>query len=174
MQYFTNTGAAIRVLIFGLVLSFAVTAMMGTMLGTMLGAGSGTAFAGAEPEGIIKQRKALMKDVVLKGLKAMKQMVKDDFIDAEEAAKHMAKIAEVADGFAKRFPKGTESGFKTTAGPKIWVDGLDFEAKLTKFAVDARAATIAASKGDDAFKAAFIKVAKNCKGCHETYRIKKK
>ncbi len=170
MQYFKNTGAAIRVVIFSSVLSFGVI----TMMGAMMVAATGPALAGAGPEGIIKQRKALMKDVVLKGLKAMKQMVKDDFIDAEEAAKHMAKIAEVADGFAKRFPKGTESGFKTTAGPKIWVDGLDFEAKFTRFAVDARAASIAATQGDGAFKAAFLKVAKNCKGCHETYRIKKK
>ena len=125
------------------------------------------------PESIIKARKAQMKEVVLKGLKVMKQMVKDDFIDADEAAAHMNKIAAVAEGFARRFPKGTETGFETTAAPKIWQDFKGFEAGLKKLASDAKAAASVA-KDDAAFKKAFVTVAKNCKKCHETYRIKKK
>lgn len=130
--------------------------------------------AAETPESIIKARKAAMKEVVLKGLKASNQMIKDDFFDGDEAAEHMSKIAEVADGFAKRFPKGTESGFETTVKPEVWSKRADFEARLKKFAGDAKTAAAAAKKGFDEFKTAFKTLAKNCKGCHETYRIKKK
>ena len=148
--------------------------MVMLVAGMALGLASSGVMAGDDAAIVIKQRKALMKDVVLKGLKSMKQMVKDDFIDADEASAHMLKIAEVAQGFAKRFPKGTETGFETTAGPKIWQDMAGFEAKLMKLSAAAKAASVAAKAGDDAFKKAFVVVAKNCKGCHETYRIKKK
>ena len=130
--------------------------------------------AAEDPATVIKQRKAQMKEIVLKNLKAMKQMVEDDFIDAGEAAKGMSAIAKVAEGFAARFPKGTETGFETTASPRIWQDNAGFRKRLAKLAADAKAASIAAGKGDDAFKVAFVTVAKNCKGCHEAYRIKKK
>ena len=150
----------------------AVLAMVG--LTAVLTVSIAPANAAEDPATVIKQRKAQMKEIVLKNLKAMKQMVVDDFIDAGEAAKGMSAIAKVAEGFAARFPKGTETGFETTAGPKIWQDNAGFKKKLAKLAADAKAASVAAGKGDDAFKAAFITVAKNCKGCHEAYRIKKK
>ena len=152
--------------------SFNKTSVIAAILSVAFIAGS--AYGAAHTAGVIKERKALMKEVVLKGLKAMKQMVKDDFIDAPAAAKYMDNIAKVADGFAKRFPKGTETGFETTAAPTIWQDTKDFEARLVKFAADAKAASAAAGKGDAAFKKAFVTVAKNCKGCHEKFRIKKK
>ncbi len=50
----------------------------------------------------------------------------------------------------------------------------EFSAKGDKLAADASAAATVASKGPDAFKAAFGEVVKNCKGCHEVYRIPKK
>ena len=38
----------------------------------------------------------------------------------------------------------------------------------------AEAAAADASKGADAFKASFGEVTKNCKGCHDAYRVPKK
>ena len=148
--------------------SGAVAILLAALLAT------GGAYAAGDAASVIKERKALMKEVVLKNLKTMKQMIKDDFIDAGEAAKHMSDIAKVAEGFAKRFPKGTETGFETTVKPEIWSDSKDFKARLMKFAADAKAGSVAAGKGDDAFKKAFVVVAKNCKGCHEKFRIEKK
>jgi len=130
--------------------------------------------AGDSAESIIKARKHVMKDIVLKSAKASNQMIKDDFFDATEAAGYMNKIAGAAAGFAKRFPKGTESGFKTTVKPDIWSKRADFEARLKKLQADAKAAAAATKQGFGAFKLSFAALVKNCKGCHETYRVKKK
>ena len=122
---------------------------------------------------VIKERKALMKEVVLKGFKATKQMIKDDFIEAADVASSMTKIAEVAAVYAKRFPKGTETGGETTASAEIWKNKADFEKRFVTFTANAKAAAATAANGDDAVKAAFKTLAKDCSGCHKLYRIKK-
>lgn len=123
---------------------------------------------------VIGQRKELMKQVGA-AAKSANQMVKGEKpYDAKEAETGMSTIAKHWLTFAKLFPENSKTGGETTAAAKIWEDPKGFEERGSKLAKDATAASAAASRGEDAFKAAFGDVAKNCKGCHETYRIPKK
>lgn len=140
------------------------------VLATIAIAASGIGIA----QDAISQRKAVMKSVG-GSTKTGSQMVKGEVpFDATKAAQAMGTIATGWATFAKLFPKGSETGGETTAGPKIWESFADFDTKGKKLASDAAAAQKAAANGADAFKAAFGDVTKNCKGCHEAYRIPKK
>ena len=122
----------------------------------------------------IAKRKDLMKAVGASA-KLSNEMIKGDKpYDAKAAADAMTTIATGWPEFAKSFPKGTETGGETTAAPKIWETTSDFEEKGQAMAKAATAAAAEAAKGPEAFKAAFGEVGKNCKGCHDTYRIPKK
>jgi cytochrome c556 len=101
-------------------------------------------------------------------------MVKGEVpFDAGKAKAAMDTIGKNWGEFATLFPKGSETGGETTAAPKIWQSFEDFESKGKKMAADAVQASTAAGQGLEAFKAAFGEVAKNCKGCHQEFRIKK-
>lgn len=145
------------------------------LAGLSLAAGLAVAVTGvAIGQDAIAKRKEMMKSVG-GATKAASQMVKGETpFDAAKAAAAMTTIATGWEPFAKLFPAGTEKGGETTASPKIWQDMKDFDAKGKKMASDAKTAADAAAKGPDAFKAAFGEMAKNCKGCHEVYRIPKK
>lgn len=122
----------------------------------------------------IGQRKAVMKSVG-GSTKTGSEMVKGEVpFDATKAAEAMGTIATGWATFASYFPKGSETGGETTASPKIWESFADFDTKGKKLASDAAAAQKAAANGVDAFKAAFGEVTKNCKGCHDAYRVPKK
>ncbi len=69
------------------------------------------------------------------------------------------------------FPEGSQTGHDTHAKENIWTDRDGFIAANEKFAEAATAAVAAEPADLDAFKAAFGKVAENCKNCHETYRL---
>ena len=129
---------------------------------------------GVVAQDTISQRKALMK-AVGGASKTGAQMTKGEIpFDATKAAEAMGTIATSWAAFVKLFPKGSETGGETTASPKLWESFNDFEAKGQKLASDAATAQKAAASGEDTFKAAFGEVGKNCRGCHETYRIQKK
>lgn len=119
----------------------------------------------------IAKRKEVMK-AVGGATKQSVQMVKGEI--PFDAAKTKANMDVIADwgSFSPLFPQGTENG-DTTAAPKIWQTFDDFDAKGKKMAADAAKAGAAAGEGLEAFKAAFGEVAKNCKGCHQDYRVKK-
>lgn len=71
------------------------------------------------------------------------------------------------------FPDGSETGQETEASPKIWEDRAGFEQKLAGFQQAAAAASTANPQDLEGFKTAFGDVAKNCKACHETFRVEK-
>lgn len=128
---------------------------------------------GVVAQDAIAQRKALMKSVG-GASKTGAQMTKGEVpFDAAKAAEAMGTIATSVSGAVKLFPKGTETGGETTASPKIWENFKDFQDKSQKLADDATAAQKAAANGADAFKTAFGEVTKNCRGCHQPYRIQK-
>jgi cytochrome c556 len=140
------------------------------VLATIAMAASGVGVA----QDAIGQRKAVMK-AVGGNVKTGADMVKGTIaFDANKAAEAMGVVASGWADFAKLFPKGSETGGETTASPKIWTDFADFDSKGKKMAADAAAAQKAASNGADAFKASFGEVTKNCKGCHDIYRVPKK
>ena len=63
-------------------------------------------------------------------------------------------------------------GKPNESSPKIWEDMAGFKAATDKFKADADAAVAAPPADVAALGAAFGAIAKNCGGCHETYRIK--
>ncbi len=124
--------------------------------------------------GPVEDRKELMKAVV-KSVKIAVPMAKGEVpFDAAVAAAAMQTINEVPDKFVKLFPAGSDKHEKTEASPKIWTDMKDFMAKAADLKAASKATKDAVGKGQDAFKAAvFGSLVKTCKGCHDTYRIKK-
>ncbi|MGB3388421.1 MAG: cytochrome c [Pseudaminobacter sp.] len=88
-----------------------------------------------------------------------------------DALKTLSDDAQKLD-VAALFPEGTDKG-DTEASPKIWEDMAGFQEKVDKFRADAASAVEAAPADLDALKVEFGKVAANCGGCHETFRIKK-
>jgi cytochrome c556 len=60
----------------------------------------------------------------------------------------------------------------TAALPVAFDNKADLSARFDKLAADARAAA-GAIKDEASFLAEWPKVASNCGGCHETYRVKK-
>lgn len=123
---------------------------------------------------VIAQRKELMKQVG-GATKTSSDMIKGDKAYDPKAAEAAATtIAENWPKFVKLFPDNAKTGGETTAAPKIWEDTKDFEAKGAVMAKAASEAAKSAANGAEAFKTSFGEVTKNCKGCHETYRIPKK
>jgi cytochrome c556 len=122
----------------------------------------------------ISQRKELMKGVG-GAAKTSSEMIKGDKpYDAKAAEAAASTIAKNWLAFVKLFPDNAKTGGETTAAPKIWETRQDFEDKGAQMVKAAEVATAEASKGADAFKAAFGEVTKNCKGCHDAYRVPKK
>ena len=90
-----------------------------------------------------------------------------------DAAKAKAVAQVYVDTAAKLpalFPKGSETGSKTQADPKIWSDAAGFKAAAAKFAADAK--TLQAASDQAAFTAALGDITKDCSACHGTYRVK--
>jgi cytochrome c556 len=87
----------------------------------------------------------------------------------DEAKKIFATFAEAGDKAPALFPDTSKTGGDTAALPAIWENKADFEAKLAKFAREAKAATDA-TKDFDSFKLQVTEVRKNCGGCHQSYR----
>lgn len=94
--------------------------------------------------------------------------------DAAAAELAFRAMNTAATGVVNFFPANSKTGGKTTVAPKIWEDMAGFKAKLAKFQSDTANAVEAAKGGADSFKVAFGTVTKNCKGCHQEYRVKKK
>lgn len=121
----------------------------------------------------IVDRKAAMKKVGGSMGAAVKMLKGQMDYDPAVALEAFTTMNTVAKGFGELFPVGSETGGETTANPKIWSDADGFKAALVKFDEDTAAAMEAKPADMDAFKAAFGKVAGNCKSCHETYRVAK-
>jgi len=131
---------------------------------------SATAIAASDPI-LVRQKIMKSNGAVAKPAGAMlKGEMEFDPVVANAAIRTMNAVAYT---FGNHFPAGSETGMDTTAAPKIWEDMAGFEAKLAQFQKDTDAAAAAEPKDLEAFKAAMGPVFKNCKGCHEDYRIKK-
>jgi len=89
----------------------------------------------------------------------------------DEAKKVFAAFAEAGEKAPALFPDTSKTGGDTAALPAIWENKADFEAKLAKFAREAKAAADA-TKDFDSFKVQVTEVRKNCGGCHQPYRKK--
>lgn len=121
----------------------------------------------------VKDRKALMKTVG-KNTKLSSQLAKGKIpYEAGQAETAMKTIAGVPDKYVTLFPEDSDIHPDTEASPKIWEDMAGFKAAAGKMKAAANAGAQAAGQGKEAFAAAFGNLIKTCKGCHESYRIKK-
>lgn len=71
------------------------------------------------------------------------------------------------------FPEGSETGHDTLAKSTIWTDRAGFEANLQAWSDAIDAAIAAAPKDLDSLNTAAGPVFKECKSCHEGYRVEK-
>lgn len=96
--------------------------------------------------------------------------------DEAEAGKRAARIGFLAAQLDDEFPQDSNFGEPVSkATADVWTARADFDKKLEKFKVDARAfqEAIAKEKGaTDGFKAAVASLGQDCKGCHDTYKAK--
>jgi len=121
----------------------------------------------------IEERQALMKDNG-KHAKLAVAMIKGEApFDLAKAKQILATFETAAQKMPDLFPPDSKTGHDTTAAPKIWEDMADFKARFVKFGEDVKAAQ-ASVKDLDSFKVAMGGLGKECGGCHENYRIKKK
>lgn len=136
---------------------------------TVLVVGVTASIAQGDP---IAARKAMMKGVG-GAMGPMAAMMKGERpFDLATVKAGIETMNKASKGFAPLFPATAKTGGESTADEKIWSDAAGWSAALKKFDTDTTAA-LAAIKDEASFKAEFGKVAANCGGCHNTYRIKK-
>ena len=117
----------------------------------------------------IAARKALMKEVGAQ-TKTGGGMAKGELpYDQAKAQGILAVYVDAAAKLTTLYPENSKTGGDTAALPPIWENKADFNAKLAKFASEAKAAG-EATKDLDTFKIQITEVRKNCGGCHQTYR----
>jgi len=120
----------------------------------------------------IEERQASMKEVG-KATKTIGDMVKGETsFDADQVAASLENMKAALEGFEQKFPEGSTGG-DSTAAPAIWSQNAEFVSKVSAFRSSIDAAIEANPTSLDAVRASFGNVAQNCRGCHETFRIKK-
>jgi cytochrome c556 len=118
----------------------------------------------------IAARKALMKANGDQSKIATEMLEGKRPFNLGDAKKVFLVFVEAGEKAPALFPDSSKTG-DTAALPPIWENKADFNAKLAKFASQAKAAADA-TKDLDSFKAQITEVRKNCGGCHQTYRKK--
>ena len=126
------------------------------------------ATAGDSPQA---KRQALMEDV-RESAKVIGGMLRDQVeYDATAASEALTVFEEASGIFGDLFPEGSETGEETEAAPAIWEDRAGFDAAIMEWADATNAALAALPDTLDAAKPVLGSVMRNCKGCHDDYRI---
>ncbi len=103
----------------------------------------------------------------------LKGNVKYEDIDV---TKHIARIAFLSNLLQEEFPDSTNLGEpETKAKPDVWANRADFDKRLHDFQLHAvaLAEVNARDKGlTDSVKTAVTTLGQDCKGCHDTYKVK--
>ena len=136
----------------------------------LLGAG----IAAADPN-LVTTRIQLMKDNG-KSMAAFSQMVKGDKpYDQATVDAALARLEAAVKKLPTLYPESTknvQTDEKYAASSKVWENKADFDSHIAKLGK-----VVADNKGKitnlDTLKAALPQFGDSCKGCHETYRIKK-
>jgi cytochrome c556 len=124
----------------------------------------------------IDKRQDLMKNVVLKNFKTVKDFVETMKGSPADVKKAADELAQAAPKIAPLFVKGTGrpdvDPKKTRAEAKIWQDWAGFEAAAKAMGDEAAKLAEIAAKGDDKAIEAQFKVlgAKGCGTCHKPFR----
>lgn len=152
-----------------------------------LSANSQTAPVGAAPAGgavagqvaarqAVEVRKAVFT-LVGNNFRPLGEVLKGNAqYDAAEAEKRIARVAYLTQLLDEAFPDISNLGEPDTkAKPDVWTNRADFDKKLKDFQTHVAALVqVNATEKDatDAFKTAAGIVAQDCKGCHDTYKVK--
>ncbi len=143
--------------------------MIRTMLAAAVVASGATALvAQTDP---IAARRALMKANGDQSKVATEMLEGKRPFNLDEAKKIFVVFAEAGEKAPALFPDNSKTGGDTAALPPIWENKADFNARLSKFANESKAAG-AATTDLATFKVQVTEVRKNCGGCHQTYRKK--
>jgi cytochrome c556 len=86
-----------------------------------------------------------------------------------EAAAPAQAIADAMDRFRTLFPEGSQNA-DSRAKPEIWTERAKFDGMVTALKEKATALAAAAKSGGDAGAAA-APVWKECKSCHDAFRV---
>ena len=120
----------------------------------------------------IAARQALMKTNG-KQAKLGSDMIRGNVpFNLDNAKAIFSSFIDAANKMPNLFPENSKTGGDTSASPEIWQHLDDVRARFAKFGADSKAAQDA-TKDLDSFRVGFRKVAQNCDGCHEHYRVKK-
>ncbi|MGH6770193.1 MAG: c-type cytochrome [Xanthobacteraceae bacterium] len=118
----------------------------------------------------IKARQALMKSNSAQNRIATEMLEGKRAFDLAAAKKVFATFTDVGTKALALFPEGSQGD--SAALPAVWKNKADFDARLKKFAADAKAAGDA-TKDLASFKAQSKAVRAQCGACHKMYRKKK-
>ncbi len=132
---------------------------------------SATASAEADPENIIKYRRANMKALGAH-MGAMAQIVRGKVDYQSQLSLHADTVAAISDTLTDLFPEGSDFG-DTQAKEAVWEKWDAFE-KAASESAEASAAFAKAAKGGDtsAVGGAFRNLSDACKDCHKKFREK--
>ena len=120
-----------------------------------------------------EQRHELMEGVG-DAAKPVGAMLKgEQAFDAAIVMQSLQTFAEAPPVFITLFPEGSETGHDTEAKSTIWTDRAGFEANLKAWSDAINAAIAAAPQDLDSLDTAAGPVFKECKSCHEGYRVEK-
>lgn len=96
--------------------------------------------------------------------------------DAAEVQKRVARIAFLAELLNEAFPDVSNNGEPDTkAKSDVWANRADFDKKLKAFQADANALIQMNFKekgASEGFKTAVSTLGQDCKGCHDSYKVK--
>lgn len=126
------------------------------------------AVAGETPQ---EARHELMEGVKDAASPIGKMLKGEKEFDAAVAMTSFEVWADAAARFGDMFPAGSESGYDTEARDTIWSDREGFDRALADFSAAVDAAITASPQSLDALKPAAGPIFKQCKACHEGYRV---
>ncbi|HEY9012301.1 MAG TPA: cytochrome c [Devosia sp.] len=115
----------------------------------------------------VAQRRAWMRDNA-KAERTANSAILGKF-QPDKVTAAMQKIETNMATFVTLFPSGSETGGETHADPAIWERPEEFRAMSDLLVEQAKAASIAAATGQDAFALAWTDTAAVCAACHATF-----
>ncbi len=128
------------------------------------------AVAGDSPQ---ERRHDLMEDAKEAAKPVALMLRGEQEFDAAVAMTSFETWRNVADQVGDLFPEGSETGYDTEARETIWTDREGFDAVMAAWSEAIDAAIAAEPQDLEALKPVAGAIFKQCKACHDDYRIEK-